>query len=95
MTFSDPYSDDEEVDDDRVAAEEDLLNNHLDCVKEEAQLITQEGELITKIEKAMVNEDGYDMDGYLEVVEAIARKKIEMYSHLLKSVRSFKQKHEY
>lgn len=39
----------------RIIAEENLLNGHLDCVKEEAQLITQEGEIITKIEKAMAN----------------------------------------
>jgi len=31
-----------------------LINKHLECVKEEAQLITQEGEMITKIENAMV-----------------------------------------
>jgi len=40
-----------EEDDDKIAAEENLLNEHLACVKEEAQLITQEGELITKIER--------------------------------------------
>lgn len=44
------------IDDDRIAAEENILNEHLECVKEEAQLITQEGELITRIEKSMVNE---------------------------------------
>lgn len=38
------------------------------------------------IEKQMVNENDYDMDNYLEVAEEIARKKIEMYSHLLKSI---------
>ena len=45
-----------EDDEDKIAAEENLLNEHLACVKEEAQLITQEGELITKIERQMVNE---------------------------------------
>jgi hypothetical protein len=78
--------DDEDMmdcDDDRIAAEETILNGHLECVKEEAQLITQEGELITKIEKAMVNETNYDMKGYLDMAEVIARKKLEMYSSLL------------
>jgi len=28
------------LDDDRIAAEENILNGHLECVKEEAQLIT-------------------------------------------------------
>ncbi len=31
---------DEDLDDDKIAAEENLLNEHLSCVKEEAQLIT-------------------------------------------------------
>ena len=53
------------MDDNRIAAEENILNEHLECVKEEAQLITQEGELITRIEKSMVNEQNYDMRSYL------------------------------
>ena len=55
------------LNDDRITAEENILNGHLECVKEEASLITQEGELITKIERAMVNnENDYDMKGYIE-----------------------------
>lgn len=42
--------------------------------------------MITKIEKAMVNETDYDMKGYLDMAEAIARKKLEMYSNLLESI---------
>jgi hypothetical protein len=61
--------DEEMADEDRIAEEENILNNHLECVKKEAQLITQEGDLITKIEKAMVNEVDYDMKGYLETAE--------------------------
>lgn len=79
--------------DDRIAAEETILNGHLECVKEEAQLITQEGELITRIEKAMVNETDYDMDRYLNTAESIARKKIEMYSNLLANIGDFKSKY--
>jgi hypothetical protein len=76
----------------RINAEENILNGHLECVKEEAQLITQEGELITKIEKAMVNEVDYDMKGYLDMAEAIAQKKLEMYSSLLQNINEFKLK---
>lgn len=80
------------LDDDRISAEENILNGHLECVKEEAQLITQEGELITKIEKAMVNDANYDMKGYLDMAENIARKKLEMYSKLLNDISDFKRK---
>lgn len=82
------------LDDDRIAAEEVILNEHLECVKEEAQLITQEGELITKIEKAMVNDANYDMKSYLDMAETIARKKLEMYSRLLSDISEFKRKFE-
>ena len=79
--------------DDRIQAEEVILNGHLECVKEEAMLITQEGELITQLEKAMVNEADYDMKGYLDSAEAIARKKLEMYSSLLANIGQFKEKY--
>lgn len=85
------YVDDD--DEDKVIAEENLLNGHLECVKEEAQLITQEGELITKIEKAMVNQDTYDMKGYIRNAEQIARKKLQMYAKLLEDIESFKKKY--
>jgi len=81
---------DMDEDEDKIAAEENLLNEHLACVKEEAQLITQEGELITKIERQMVNENHYDMKGYLGQAEVIARKKLEMYSKLLSDIEEFR-----
>jgi hypothetical protein len=68
------------------------LNEHLACVKEEAQLITQEGELITKIERQMVNETQYDMKGYLAMAEVIARKKLQMYSKLLADINEFRER---
>lgn len=74
------------MNDDKITAEENILNGHLECVKEEAQLITQEGELITRIEKAMVNEADYDMKGYIQMAEQIARKKIAMYAQLLENI---------
>ena len=43
-----------------------MLNYHLECVKTEAQLITVEGEIITTLEKAMVNGEAYDMEQYLD-----------------------------
>ena len=46
---------DEEAD--RLQAEETVLNNHLECVKQEAYLITVEGEIITKLENGMMNDE--------------------------------------
>lgn len=48
--------------------------------------------MITKIEKAMVNEVDYDMRGYLDMAEKIAKKKLEMYSELMDRITEFKLK---
>jgi len=66
--------------------EESILNGHVECVKEDAQLLTEEGELITKLQTAMTNESEYDMALYLKKVEQIAKKKIKMYADLQKQV---------
>ena len=87
--------DEEESDEfDRRFQEEKLLNNHLECVKQEAQLITVEGEIITKLENAMNNKMTYDMKSYLETAELIAREKLDMYSDLLHNIEWFKSKYK-
>ena len=89
-----PYGQEDDVDAeeeaDRLQAEETVLNNHLECVKQEAYLITVEGEIITKLENAMMNDENYDMGAYLESAEEIARKKLAMYSELLNNISNFK-----
>ena len=40
----------------------------------------------------MVNEANYDMNGYLDMAENIARKKLEMYSKLLSEINEFRDK---
>mgnify|MGYP001008364412 CR=1 FL=1 len=52
-------------DDERMRAEKDILNTHLEAVREEAQLIQREGEMITTLELAFLNEEEYDMREYL------------------------------
>lgn len=78
----------------RLNGEEKVLHNHLECVKQEAYLITVEGELITKLEHAMLNEESYDMTGYLTTAEQIAKEKLQMYSELLAKINWFKERFE-
>ncbi len=40
----------------------------------------------------MVNDANYDMKGYLDTAENIARKKLEMYSKLLNDIGEFKRR---
>ena len=62
----------DEFDEDRMRAEENIYNTHLDAVKEEVQLIQKEGEMITTLERAIKNEEEYDMRDYLENARQIA-----------------------
>jgi hypothetical protein len=64
------------MEDERMRAEENILNTHLEAVKEEAQLIQREGEMITTLERAIMNEEEYDMREYLADARQIAMQKI-------------------
>ena len=68
--------DSQALEDERMRAEENIYNTHLDAVKEEVQLIQREGEMITTLERAIKNEEDYDMRDYLENARAIAIQKI-------------------
>lgn len=63
---------DNQMEDERMRAEENILNTHLETVKEEAQLIQREGEMITTLERAIMNEEEYDMREYLADARQIA-----------------------
>ena len=68
--------DQQDFEEERLRAEENIYNTHLDAVKEEVQLIQREGEMITTLEKAIKNEEDYDMRDYLENARLIAIQKI-------------------
>ena len=68
--------DQQDFEEERLRAEESIYNTHLDAVKEEVQLIQREGEMITTLEKAIKNEEDYDMRDYLENARLIAIQKI-------------------
>lgn len=60
------------MEEERMRAEENIYNTHLDAVKEEVQLIQREGEMITTLERAIKNEEDYDMREYLASARQIA-----------------------
>ena len=73
---NDMYNESQVMEDERMRAEETILNTHLEAVKEEAQLIQREGEMITTLERAIMNEEEYDMREYLADARQIALQKI-------------------
>jgi len=75
--------------DERMLAEKDILNTHLEAVREEAQLIQREGEMITTLELAFMNEEEYDMGQYLADARQIAMRKFQMYGQLMQLIDGF------
>lgn len=77
------------MEEERMRAEENIYNTHLDAVKEEVQLIQREGEMITTLERAIKNEEDYDMREYLASARQIALQKIQMYQQLMQNIDEF------
>ena len=67
-----------------VEEEEELRNKHLEYLKEAAKLLTEEGELISNVQ-GFGNED-YDMDDYVERMERIIKRNLEIYGDLSKRI---------
>lgn len=70
--------------DELVEEEEELRNKHLEYLKEAAKLLTEEGELISNVQ-GFGNED-YDMDDYVERMERIIKRNLEIYGDLSKRI---------
>ena len=66
---------------DTLIDEQDILRSkHLSYLKEAAQLLTQEGELISALQDNGSGED--DIDGYVNKMEAIVARNLEIYSDM-------------
>lgn len=75
--------------DELVEEEEELRNKHLEYLKEAAKLLTEEGELISNVQ-GFGNED-YDMDDYVERMERIIKRNLEIYGDLQSRIKTFKK----
>ena len=69
--------------------QEEVFATHMAAIKEDAKLLTQESELISKIQG--VGFMDYDVDAYVDKLESIIKKKMKMYTLLNKKVENFKR----
>ena len=68
--------------------EEELLEIHVNAIKEDAQMLTEEGELI-----AMAQGEGsidYDIDSYVLRMEILVKHKLAVYQQLYQKLKTFK-----
>lgn len=72
-----------------VDEEEELMNKHLQYIKEAASLLTEEGELISNVQG--VGSVEYDIDEYVNKMERIIKRNLQIYGELQKRFHRFKK----
>ena len=66
-----------------------LISSHMNVIKDEAKLLTEEGNLISDI-KGVTNEN-YTMDEYAKRLDEIIERKLEYYKELKKKIQEYKK----
>ena len=74
-----------------IEDEDDIVATHMEVIKQDAKMLTEEGELITKIKGIGATEENFNMDDYLKRLEKILDKKINIYSGLQNKIDVYKQ----
>ena len=71
-----------------IDEQDELRNKHLEYLKEAAQLLTQEGELISNLQG--LGSEETDIDEYVTKMEAIVGRNLEIYSDMQAQLSRFK-----
>lgn len=72
-----------------VQLEEDLLESHMSAIQENAEALTEEGQLLSKVQGDTVVD--YDIDTYAERLEKILARKLKTTKSLVNKVRRFRK----
>jgi hypothetical protein len=72
-----------------VEEEENLLHSHMESIQENAELLTEEGRLLAKVQGEDVVD--YDIDMYAERLDEILSTKIRMYTRLHSNLKKFRE----
>ena len=73
-----------------VEDEDDIINTHMNVIKEDAKYLNEEGNLITNI-KGVGTEEDFQMDEYVEGLEKIIAGKLKIYGDLQKKIDRYKK----
>ena len=71
-----------------VEEQEALIANHMDIIKSEAKLLTEEGNLISKIKG--ITEENYTMEEYVYKIEDIIKTKLKYFQELKHKIKEYK-----
>ncbi len=78
--------------------EEKLFKSHMQYLKEDARLLTEEGALINKLQsnrvadKYMIAMEEHDIDSYINDMESLVKQKMALYQNLYGKIQHFKTK---
>ena len=72
-----------------VEDEDDIINYHMNIIKEDARLLSQEGDLITNI-KGVGKEGDFKMDEYIAGLDKIIEEKLRIYNNIKGKVDKYK-----
>ena len=73
-----------------VEDEDDIINYHMNIIKEDARLLSQEGDLITNI-KGVGKEEDFKMDEYIAGLDKIIEQKLKLYDNIRSKVEKYKK----
>lgn len=67
-----------------LEAQEDLLNAHMQAIQENAHLLTQEGQLLARVQAGSA--DDFDVDAYAGTLQQLLTRKLETTQRLLRQL---------
>ena len=71
-----------------IEEQENLISGHMDIIKSEAQLLTEEGNLISKIKG--ITEENFSMEEYVPKIEEIIQAKLNYFKELKQKIKDYK-----
>ena len=69
---------------------EDIINKHMIIIKESANILSEEGDLITNI-KGVGKVQNFTLDNYIDGLESIVDKKLDMYQEIKNKIKKYRK----
>ena len=69
---------------------EDIINKHMVIIKESANILSEEGDLITNI-KGVGKVQNFTLDNYIDGLELIVDKKLDMYQDIKNKIKKYRK----
>ena len=73
-----------------IQDEDDIINTHMEVVKQDAKLLTEEGRLISLIKGIGTDEDKIEIDEYIQRLDNVLDQKMNIYSGLQDKIDIYK-----